>query len=95
MQKPQVDLAVKRRLKPVWVSIRAFYAKETANSFRASVLRAAGEETPAPTPPGGSDHSSNPSYATGQHNSKASITLKSAKTIFLQFKHIYITVFGP
>ena len=27
MQRPQVDLAVKRRLKRVWVSIRVFYAK--------------------------------------------------------------------
>ena len=34
------DLAVKRRLKRVWVFMRAFYAKWSANSLRASALRA-------------------------------------------------------
>ena len=44
MQRPQVDLAVKRRLKRVKVSIRVFYAKYSANSLRASV------PPPTPTP---------------------------------------------
>ena len=39
MQRPQVDLAVKRRLKRVRVSIRVFYARYSANSLRASSLR--------------------------------------------------------
>ena len=65
MQRPQVDLAVKRRLKCVWVSIRVFYAKESANSLRPSALRAGGGKLPFRThPPGGPYHSSNPSYAT-------------------------------
>ena len=43
-----------------------FYAKYSANSFRASALRVGGGKLPppAPTPPSGPDQSSNPSYAT-------------------------------
>ena len=51
MQRPQVDLAVKRRLKRVRVSIRVFYAKYSANSLKASALRAeAGGNSPPPAP---------------------------------------------
>ena len=50
MQRPQVDLAVKCRLKPVWMSIRVFSAKYSANILRASALRAGGEKLLPPTP---------------------------------------------
>ena len=50
MQRPQVDLAVKRRLKRVRVSIRVFYAKYSANSLRASALRVGGGKLPPPAP---------------------------------------------
>ena len=50
MQRLQVDLAVKRRLKRVWLSILFFYAKYSANILRASVLHVGGGKLPPPAP---------------------------------------------
>ena len=50
MQRPQVDLAAKCRLKRVWVSIGVFYAKYSATTLRASALRAGGGELSPLTP---------------------------------------------
>ena len=44
-------LAVKRRLECVWVSIHVFYAKQSANSLRASALCAGGGNSSLPHPP--------------------------------------------
>ena len=50
LQRPQVDLAVKRWLKRVWVSILVFYARWSANSLRVSTLCAGGGKLLPPTP---------------------------------------------
>ena len=50
MQRPQVDLAVKRRLQRVRVPIRVFYAKCSANNLKASALCAGGGKLPPPAP---------------------------------------------
>ena len=50
MQRPQVDLAVKRRLKRVWVSIRVFLCKYIVRIFSELPRFAREGPPPAPTP---------------------------------------------
>ena len=65
MQRPQVDLAVERRLKCVYTYFLCKIKYQKSQSFCASLER--GKLLRAtPTPKAaGPDHSSNPSYATG------------------------------
>ena len=67
MQRPQVDLAVKCRLKRVWVFIRVFYTKnEVPIVSELPRFAREGENSPLPHPPplGGPNQFTNPTYAT-------------------------------
>ena len=64
MQRPQVDLAVKRRLKRVWVSIRVIIVRIFSKLPR--LAREGGNYPSRTHPPSGPDQSSNPSYTTAE-----------------------------